>query len=62
MKFEGTSDPWNHSWLVGQKISELCKSFRTLTEDQRIELGKQAEVEPKTGLELLGRDKKTFKI
>ena len=31
-----------------------------MTEDQRVELGKQAEVELKTGLELLGRDKKTI--
>jgi hypothetical protein len=60
LKFEGMSDPWDRSRRVGQKISELRKSFRALTEDQRIELGKQAEVELKTGLELLGRDKKTI--
>jgi len=36
------------------------KSFRVLTEEQRVELAKQAEVELKTGLELLGRDKKTI--
>jgi hypothetical protein len=45
---------------VGQRISELRKSFATLTEDQRAELGKQAEVELKAGLELMGRDKKTI--
>jgi hypothetical protein len=60
MKFERTVDPWDRSKLVGQRISELRKSFRAMTEDQRAELGKQAEVELKTGLELLGRDKKTI--
>lgn len=30
-----------------------------MTEEQRTELAKQAEVELKTGLELMGRDKKT---
>jgi len=60
LRFEGTSDPWDRSKLVGLRISELRKSFRAMTEDQRVELGKQAEVELKTGLELLGRDKKTI--
>jgi hypothetical protein len=60
LKFEGATDPWERSKLVGQKISELRRSFRTLTEDQRSELAKQAEVEFKTGLELLGKDKKTI--
>jgi len=58
LKFEATTDPWERSKLVGQKISELRKSFRLLTEEQRDELAKQAEVEFKTGLELLSRDKK----
>lgn len=60
LKFEGTTDPWDRSKAVGQKISELRKSYRVLTEEQRVELAKQAEVELKTGLELLGRDKKTI--
>jgi len=60
LKFEGTSDPWERSKLVGQKISELRKSFRALSEEQRIELSKQAEVEFKTGLEMMGKDKKTI--
>ena len=59
-EFEGTTDPWDRSKVVGQKISELRKSFRVLTEEQRVELAKQAEVELKTGLELLGRDKKAI--
>ncbi|MGD0977549.1 MAG: hypothetical protein ABR962_00240 [Candidatus Bathyarchaeia archaeon] len=58
LKFEGETDPWERSKLVGQKISELRRSYRTLTEEQRDELAKQVEVEFKTGLELLGRDKK----
>jgi len=44
--------------LVGQRISELRKSFKLMTQEQRTELAKQAEVELKTGLELMGRDKK----
>jgi hypothetical protein len=31
-----------------------------MTIDERVESGKQAETELKTGLELLGRDKKTI--
>ena len=58
LKFEGATDPWDRSKLVGQRISDLRKSFRALTMDQRNELAKEAEVEFKTGLELLGRDKK----
>jgi len=46
--------------LVGQRISELRKSFKLMTQEQRTELAKQAEVELKTGLELMGRDKKTI--
>jgi len=60
LKFEGTSDPWERSKLVGQKISQLRKTYRTMTLEQRTELAKQAEVELKTGLELMGKDKKTI--
>ena len=60
LKFEATADPWERSKLVGQKISELRKSFRALTDEQRAELAKQAEVELRTGLELLVKDKKTI--
>ena len=60
LKFEGTSDPWERSKLVGQKISEHRKSYRTMSNEQRVELAKQAEVELRTGLELMGRDKKTI--
>jgi len=60
LKFEATSDPWERSKLVGQKISELRKSYRALTDEQRAELAKQAEVELKAGLELMGKDKKTI--
>jgi hypothetical protein len=60
LAFEGTSDPWERSRLVGQKISELRRTYRNMNADQRAELAKQAEVELKTGLELLGKDKKTI--
>jgi hypothetical protein len=61
LKFEGTSDPWERSKIVGQKISELRKSFIAMNDEERTELAKQAEVEMKTGLELLGKDKKTIR-
>jgi hypothetical protein len=57
LKFERTTDPWERSKLVGQKISELRKSFIALTDEQRAELAKQAEVELRTGLEMMGSDK-----
>lgn len=60
LKFEDTSNPWERSKLVGQKISELCKSYRALTEEERVELAKQGEVELKAGLELMSKDKKTI--
>ena len=60
LKFERTTDPWERSKLVGQKISDLRKSFIALTDEQRAELAKQAEVEFRTGLEMMGKDKKTI--
>lgn len=60
LKFEETSDPWERSKLVGQKISGLRKSYRAMSNEERTELAKQAEVELKTGLELIGKDKKTI--
>ena len=60
LRFEATSDPWERSKLVGQKISALRKSYKAMTQEERAELAKQAEVEMKTGLELMGRDKKTI--
>jgi hypothetical protein len=60
LKFETTNDPWERSKLVGQKISDLRKSFSEMAEPQRAELAKQGETELRTGLELLGRDKKTI--
>jgi hypothetical protein len=60
LAFEGTADPWQRSRLVGEKISALRQSFLKLTSEQREELAKQGEVELKSGLELLGRDKRTI--
>jgi len=60
-KFEGTSDPWEQSKLVGQRISQLRVSFRSMSEEQRVELAKMAEVELRTGLEIMGRDKKAIR-
>ena len=60
LRFEAQTDPWERSKIVGQKISELRKSYRTMNNEQRAELAKQAEVELRTGLEILGKDKKTI--
>lgn len=60
LKFEAATDPWERSKLVGERISDLRKSFINLSEEQRLELAKQGETELRTGLELLGRDKKTI--
>jgi len=60
LKFEAATDPWERSKLVGQKISELTKSYRILTDEQRDELAKQGEVELRAGLELMSKDKKTI--
>jgi hypothetical protein len=60
LKLEAATDPWERSKLVGQRISELRKSYKTMNEEQRAELAKQAEIELKSGLELMGRDKKTI--
>lgn len=60
LKFEDTTDPWDRSKLVGQRISQLRTSFRAMNQEQKAELARQAEVELKTGLELMGKDKKTI--
>lgn len=60
LKFEGTANPWERSQLVGEKIRELRQSFSKLSTEQKIELGKQGEVELKTGIELLSKDKQTI--
>jgi hypothetical protein len=60
LRFEQTADPWERSKIVGQRISELTRTFKALTREQRLELAKGAETELRTGLELLGKDKKTI--
>jgi hypothetical protein len=60
LMFEGATDPWERSKIVGQRISELRASFLKMPEADRTELAKTAETELKTGLELMGKDKKTI--
>lgn len=60
LKFEATSDPWERSKLVGLKISELRKTFLKMSDDQKAELARRGEIELKTGLEMLGKDKRTI--
>jgi len=59
-QFEGTTDPWDRSKLVGERISPLRKSFMEMTEEQRLELAKHSETDLKTGLELMGKDRRTI--
>jgi hypothetical protein len=58
--FEKTPDKWEKAKLVGERIAELRKSYLALTDEERAELARQAEVELRTGLEMMGRDKKTI--
>jgi hypothetical protein len=60
LEFEGATDPWQRSKIVGQRISELRASFLKMSEAQRTELAKTAETELRAGLELMGKDKKTI--
>ena len=41
-------------------ISELRKAYSKLSKAEKDELGRQSEVEFKTGIELLGKDKQTL--
>ena len=59
LKFEAETDPWARSKMVGQRISEIRRTFETMTDEQRSELAREGEVELKARLELVGRDKKT---
>jgi len=60
LKFESISDPWARSRLVGERISELRKSFARLTSEAKLELGKRGETELRSGMDLLGRDKRAM--
>src|SRR5437016_13810173 len=58
LKFESTSDPWTRSKLVGEKISELRKSFARLTTDAKLELATRGDTDLNAGMDLLGRAKR----
>lgn len=60
LAFESETDPWQRSKIVGQRISELRASYMKMSEAERVELAKSAETELRTGLELMGKDKKTI--
>jgi len=57
---EKTSDPWQRSRLVGEKISQLAKEFSKLTKEQKDELAQRAEIELKAGTELMKKDKENI--
>jgi hypothetical protein len=57
LEMEKTSDPWQRSRLVGEKISQLAKEFSKLTKEQKDELAQRAEIELKAGTELMKKDK-----
>ena len=57
LKFQGTSDVWERSKLVGMRISTIRRQFAELSEAQKEELGRTSEAEFKAGVAMLGRDK-----
>ena len=58
LQFEQATDPWEKSKLVGQKIRALSQAFLKLSEDEKAALARDAEVELRTALKTLGRDKR----
>jgi len=60
LRFEAETDPWSRSKMVGERISELRESFHKMSGEERAELARQGEVELRTGLELMGKDKRTI--
>jgi len=60
LRFEATADAWARSRLVGERVSELRKSYAKLSADAKLELGKRGETELRSGMELLGKDKKAI--
>ena len=57
LKFQGTSDVWERSKLVGMRISTIRKQFAELSDSQKEELGRTSEAEFKAGVAMQGRDK-----
>ena len=57
LKFQGTSDVWERSKLVGMRISAIRKQFADLSDSQKEELGRTSEAEFKAGVAMQGRDK-----
>jgi hypothetical protein len=57
LKFQGTTDVWERSKLVGMRISAIRKQFAELSDAQKEELGRTSEAEFKAGVAMLGRDK-----
>ena len=57
LKFQSTTDVWERSRQVGEKISALRKQFAQLNESEKEELGRTSEAEFKAGVSMLGKDK-----
>jgi hypothetical protein len=51
-------DPWLRSRTVGERISQLKASYQQLTDDEKAQLARDTEIELKTGLEMVAKDKK----
>jgi hypothetical protein len=58
LEFERTTDPWQKSKLVGERIKALSQGFLKLSEEEKSILSRDAEVELRTALTTLGRDKR----
>jgi len=58
LQFEQATDPWEKSRIVGQRIKALSQAFVKLSDEEKVALARDAEVELRTALTTLGRDKR----
>jgi len=58
LEFEHATDPWQKSRLVGERIRALSKAFLKLSEEEKAAFARDAEVELRTALTTIGRDKR----
>ena len=58
LQFEQATDPWEKSRIVGQRIKALSQAFVKLSDEEKVASARDAEVELRTALTTLGRDKR----
>lgn len=57
-QLESETDAWGKARTVGQRISQLATQYRQLPDETKAQLGKETEVELKTGAKILNDDKR----